>query len=102
MIWAMIAGMCVVTFVPRVIPLLLGRDLALPRWVKRWLSFFPYAALGSLIFPGILSVVEGKPWIGLAAGGCAALLALKARNAIFPVLVAIAVAVALQLLTAGT
>ena len=101
MIWAMIAGMCVVTFVPRVLPLVLGRDLGLPRWVKRWLSFFPYAALGSLIFPGILTVVEGKPWIGLAAGVCAALLALKARNAIFPVLAAIAVAVALQLLTAG-
>jgi hypothetical protein len=42
-------------------------------------------------------VVDGRPWIGLAAGGCAALLALKARNAIFPVLVAIAVAVGLQL-----
>ena len=51
MIWYMIAGMCVVTFVPRVIPLLLGRELALPRWVRRWLSYFPYAALGSLISP---------------------------------------------------
>jgi branched-subunit amino acid transport protein len=96
MIWLMIAGMCLVTFVPRAIPMLLGRNLELPRWIRRWLSFFPYAALGSLIFPGILTVIEGRPWIGLAAGGCAALLALKARNAIFPVLAAIAVAVALQ------
>jgi len=96
-IWLMIAGMCVVTFVPRVIPLLLGRDLALPRWIRRWLSFFPYAALGALIFPGILTVVQGRPWIGLAAGGCAALLALKTRNAIFPVLAAIAVTVILEL-----
>jgi branched-subunit amino acid transport protein len=96
MIWLMIAGMCLVTFVPRAIPMLLGRNLELPRWIKRWLSYFPYAALGSLIFPGILTVIEGRPWIGLAAGGCAALLALKARNAIFPVLAAIAVAVALQ------
>ena len=96
MIWVMIAGMCVVTFVPRVIPLLLGRNLVLPAWIRRWLSFFPYAALGSLIFPGILTVVEGRPWIGLAAGGCAALLALKARNAVIPVLAAIAVTVALQ------
>jgi branched-subunit amino acid transport protein len=96
----MIGGMCLVTFLPRVIPLLLGRDLALPHWVKRWLSFFPYAALGALIFPGILTVIEGRPWIGLAAGTCAALLALKARNAIFPVLAAIAVTVALDLITA--
>jgi hypothetical protein len=35
----------------------------------------------------------------MAAGGCAALLGLWARNAIFPVLAAIAVAVGLQLLT---
>ena len=101
MIWVMIAGMCLVTSVPRVIPLLLGRDLALPAWIRRWLSFFPYAALGALIFPGILTIIPGRPWIGVAAGGCAALLATRARNAIFPVLVAIAVTVALDLLTAG-
>jgi branched-subunit amino acid transport protein len=99
MIWLTIAGMCLVTFIPRAIPLILGRDFELPRWIGRWLSFFPYAALGALIFPGILSVIPGRPWIGLAAGGAAALLALKARNAIFPVLVAIAVTVALDLLT---
>jgi branched-subunit amino acid transport protein len=97
-IWVIIGGMCVVTFVPRVIPLLLGRDLALPGWIGRWLSYFPYAALGALIYPGILSVIPGRPWIGLAAGGCAAILALKARNAILPVLLAIAVTVALDLL----
>jgi branched-subunit amino acid transport protein len=99
MIWLMIAGMCGVTFLPRVIPLLLGRDLMLPRWMQRWLSFFPYAALGALIFPGILAVIEGRPWIGLTAGACAALLALKARNAIFPVLAAIAITVVLDLAT---
>jgi branched-subunit amino acid transport protein len=99
MIWLLIAGMCVVTFVPRVIPLLLGRDLALPAWIRRWLSYFPYAALGALIFPGVLTVIPDRPWIGIAAGGVAALLALKARNAIFPVLVAIAVTVALDLLS---
>lgn len=99
MIWYAIVGMCLVTYLPRVIPLLLGRDLALPRWVRRWLSFFPYAALGALIFPGILGVVDGRPWIGLAAGACAAVLALWARTAIIPVLAAIALAVVLQILT---
>jgi branched-subunit amino acid transport protein len=97
MIWLVVAGMCVVTFLPRAIPMLLGRELRLPAWVRRWLSFFPYAALGALIFPGILGVVDGKPWIGLAAGGCAAVLALWTRTAIVPVLAAIAVTVVLQL-----
>ena len=101
MIWLMIAGMCLVTSVPRVIPLLLGRDLALPAWIRRWLSYFPYSALGALIFPGILTVIPGRPWIGIAAGAVAALLALKARNAIFPVLIGIAVTVAMDLLTVG-
>jgi len=99
MIWLAIMGMCLVTYLPRAIPLLLGRDLALPGWLRRWLSFFPYAALGALIFPGILSVIDDKPWIGPAAGACAALVALKARNAIFPVLVGIAATVALEAIT---
>ncbi len=99
MIWYAIAGMCLVTYLPRVIPLVLGRDLALPGWVRRWLSFFPYAALGALIFPGILGVVDGRPWIGIAAGACAGVLALWSRTAIIPVLGAIALAVVLQLLT---
>ena len=98
MIWITLAAMSVVTFVPRLIPFLLGRNLALPSWVKRWLAFFPAAALGGLIFPGILSVVPDKPWLGPVAGVCAAAVAWKARNSIFPVLIGIAVAVALELL----
>ena len=95
MIWLTIAGMALVTYVPRLIPMALGRDVPLPAWIRRWLSFFPYAALGALIFPGILTAIEGRPWISLAAGATAALVALKARNAIIPVLAAVAVALAL-------
>ncbi len=97
MIWFTIAAMAVVTFVPRIIPFFVGRNLNLPPWIRRWLSFFPAAALGGLIFPGILSVVPDKPWLGPAACTCAALVAWWARNSIFPVLVGIAVAVALEL-----
>lgn len=97
MIWLTIAAMALVTFVPRIIPFFLGRGLTLPPWVKRWLAFFPAAALGGLIFPGILSVVPDKPWLGPAACACAALVAWKARNSIFPVLAGIAVAIALDL-----
>ncbi len=97
MIWYAIAGMSLVTFLPRVIPLLLGRELRLPRWISRWLSFFPYAALGALILPGILGVVDGRPLIGLASGACAGVLALWTRTAIIPVLAAIALTVVLEL-----
>ncbi len=99
MIWVTIAGMALVTMLPRLIPMALGRDIVLPRWIRRWLSFFPYAALGALIFPGILTAIEGKPWIGVAAGAGAGLVALKVRNAIIPVLVAIGIALAMDALT---
>ena len=98
MIWITLAAMSVVTFVPRTIPFLLGRNLALPPWVKRWLAFFPAAALGGLIFPGIMTVVPDKPWLGPVAGLCAAVVAWWARNSIFPVLAGIVAAVALELL----
>ncbi len=98
MIWATIAGMALVTFIPRLIPMALGKDIRLPTWIRRWLSYFPYAALGALIFPGILSAIEGKPWIGAAAGVVAGLVALKAKNAIIPVLAAVAVALVLDAL----
>ena len=98
MIWITIAGMALVTFLPRLIPMAVGRDIRLPAWIRRWLSYFPYAALGALIFPGILSAIEGKPWIGVAAGASAGLVALKAKNAIVPVLAAVAIALVLDAL----
>ena len=60
MIW-LLAGMFLVTYVPRLVPFLFAGQLDLPRWVRKWLKFFPYAALGALIFPGILTAVPGRP-----------------------------------------
>ena len=97
MIWLIIAGMCAATYIPRILPLLLERGLALPRFIRRWLDFFPYAALGCLIFPGILSAFPQKPWVGIVAGACAAGVAWKAPNATLPVLAGIAVAIVLDL-----
>ncbi|MBN1834233.1 MAG: AzlD domain-containing protein [Spirochaetales bacterium] len=89
-IWWLLGGMFAVTYVPRVLPFLIGRELELPRWVRRWLDYFPYAALGALIFPGILTAVPDSPWLSLAAGGVAAGVALLVRNPTVVVLAAIA------------
>ena len=78
--WWIVIGMALVTFIPRLLPMLLLKDLSLPWWLKEWLSFVPYAALGALIFPGILTVIPGKPWVGLAAGGVAVILALVQKQ----------------------
>ncbi len=98
MIWLTIAGMCLVTYVPRILPLVMGDGLVLPALVRRWLSYFPYAAIGALIFPGILTSVPRSPWIGLAAGGLAFGIAWKVKSPMVAVLAAIALAIALSLI----
>ena len=97
MIW-LLAGMFLVTFVPRLIPFLFARQLDLPPWVRKWLKFFPYAALGALIFPGILEAVPDKPALAAGAGVLAAVCALFIRNITVIVVLAIAVVLLFQYL----
>ncbi|GAA5343982.1 branched-subunit amino acid transport protein [Planifilum fimeticola] len=73
-IW-IILGMALVTYLPRMLPAFLIGQRNVSPWMERWLASIPYAALGALIFPGILSVERGEPLVGLAGGAVAALLA---------------------------
>ena len=88
--------MFLVTFLPRLIPFLFARQLDMPPWIKKWLKFFPYAALGALIFPGILEAVPGKPALAAGAGILAAVCALFIRNITVIVILAIAVVLLFQ------
>jgi branched-subunit amino acid transport protein len=92
----LIAGMFFVTFAPRLIPFLFARELNLPPWINKWLKFFPYAALGALIFPGILEAVPGKPALAAGAGILAAVCALFIRNITAIVVLAIAAVMLLR------
>jgi branched-subunit amino acid transport protein len=74
--------MGLVTYLPRMLPILVGQSLKFPGWLQEWLSYVPYAVLGALIFPGILSVDPTRPWIGLAGGIAAVLFALIVNNVI--------------------
>jgi branched-subunit amino acid transport protein len=76
----MVMGMAFVTYLPRTLPLLLGSEVRLPLWLERWLKLVPYAALGALIFPGILTVDPNRPWIGILGGIAAAAAAWKWKN----------------------
>lgn len=71
-----IIGMAIVTVLPRIIPAFIVERLKFPQWVNYWLSAVPYAALGALIFPGILTVVPDQPWIGLVGGLVAIILSI--------------------------
>lgn len=69
-----VLGMGLVTFVPRLLPMLLAERVALPPYLLLFLRNIPYAVLGALIFPGVLRV-EPEPWAGLAGAAAAVLLA---------------------------
>jgi branched-subunit amino acid transport protein len=43
------------TYIPRMLPLVLLQNVSLPSYINRFMRFIPYAALGALIFPGVLS-----------------------------------------------
>lgn len=49
-----IVMMAVVTYLPRLIPMVMLKDLKLPLFLKTFLNMIPFAVLGALIFPGIL------------------------------------------------
>jgi len=54
MLILLIVAMAAVTYVPRMLPLVLLQNIALPNYINRFMGFIPYAALGALIFPGVL------------------------------------------------
>ncbi|MGM8214761.1 AzlD domain-containing protein [Bacillaceae bacterium W0354] len=89
MIIAIIIGMAIVTAVPRLIPAFVMDKLTFRPWINRWLNAIPFAALGALIFPGIMKVIPEKPLIGIVGGLIAAAIALFNINVIFAVLGAI-------------
>lgn len=51
----LIFAMGLVTYIPRMIPMVLLNGVKLPPRLKNFLGFIPFAALGALIFPGVLS-----------------------------------------------
>ena len=54
-----IIGMAIVTYLPRVLPIVSLSKVPLPRIVLRWLSFIPVAVLSALLIPSLV-VTEGK------------------------------------------
>jgi len=71
-----ILGMALVTYLPRLLPAIFLDQFHFPAWFEKWLKSIPYAALGALIFPGVMLVKEDQPLIGLFGGGVAFILSL--------------------------
>lgn len=93
----LVLAMGVVTYIPRLLPMVVLRNMRLPGRLKTFLGFIPYAALGALIFPGILTSTGD---IASAAFGLLAcvVLALAKLNVMIVVIGGIAAVYLYQLL----
>lgn len=89
MIILIIIGMSLATMIPRFVPAFIVDKLQFRPWINQWLSAIPYAALGALIFPGILTVKQDEPHIGLLGGLVAIILSFLGLNIILVVIGAI-------------
>lgn len=67
--------MFIVTYIPRMLPVLVHNKIKLPVWANNWLKSIPYAALGTLIFPGIINVSKENQLVGIISGIVAACIA---------------------------
>ncbi|WP_054740239.1 AzlD domain-containing protein [Cellulosilyticum ruminicola] len=92
----MILGMSVVTYIPRALPVAILNRLNLSKQVEGVLKAIPYAALGALIFPGILSVNSQKLIVGVVGGTVAVILAYLKLNITFVICGAVAAVIMLQ------
>jgi branched-subunit amino acid transport protein len=56
----LIIGMGIVTYIPRLIPILFLSHRDLPSWLIDWLDYIPVALLSALIFPTLLTSGDPK------------------------------------------
>ncbi|SHJ08304.1 Branched-chain amino acid transport protein [Geosporobacter subterraneus DSM 17957] len=66
----LILGMGFVTYSSRMLSMVLLQEVSLHPFLQRFLRFIPYAALGALIFPGVLTSTSSLS--SAAAGGLVA------------------------------
>ncbi|MBM7659854.1 branched-subunit amino acid transport protein [Bacillus mesophilus] len=81
----MIIGMAIVTYIPRMIPLVSLGGKELHPFLQGVLKNVPFATLGALIVPGIFLISE-DPWFGIIGAVIAFLIAYFGANVIVVVL----------------
>ena len=64
----LIALMCLVTFLPRLIPVWLAPKMNFGPRFDCFIRLIPYTAMTALIFPGILSTDAANPMVGIVGG----------------------------------
>ncbi|MFW5684024.1 MAG: AzlD domain-containing protein [Spirochaetota bacterium] len=88
-----IVGMTSVTYVPRLVPLLMRRSERIPPWQARALRLVPITAVGALLIPDGLTAVGGNVDLSLIGVASAAALALLVRQPFVVVVGSVAIVV---------
>lgn len=88
--------MALVTYIPRLLPLILVRADKLPEKLNLFLSYIPYAVLGALIIPNGLSGIPGSYWISTVVLAAAAIISWYRKSVILSLFISIALAWGLQ------
>jgi branched-subunit amino acid transport protein len=85
----MIIGMGIVTYIPRMLPLVVFNGVKMPPFLQGVLKNVPYATLGALIVPGIF-LIHQDFWFGVIGFLSAFIAAWLGANVIVVILMAIA------------
>jgi len=93
-----VLGMAAVTYIPRLIPFLVGGKLAVTGRLKAFFDYLPYAALAALTFPAVLDSTGGDYRSGAAGAAVAVLLSWLRLPILVVVFGGIAGALAVELL----
>lgn len=88
--WIIIC-MAVVTYIPRMLPLVFLNGESLHPRLQWMLNHLPYALLGALIFPGIFTVHQSDIWFGLIGALAAFTIAYFGANLVWVILISILV-----------
>lgn len=86
-----IAGMALVTYIPRVLPFHLFSKMNLSKRMMLFLKCIPYSALGALIIPDAFRAIEGNSIASIAGAVTAVLLTYLFENMILTVMGSIVV-----------
>jgi branched-subunit amino acid transport protein len=83
-----VAGMALVTYIPRMLPMVFMKELDLPEKLDKFLSLIPYTMLGALIFPGVFGSTDSI-YASIGAVFACGLAAYRRLNPTYVVLIGI-------------
>lgn len=94
--------MSLVTYIPKILPLMLFKNQQLPEVVLKWLNYIPTAILAALVFPSIL-VKENQLALSLSNDYLIAaipsfLIAITTRSMVWTIIVGVFSAYILRIL----